>query len=145
MQTERFKLSCSVITKDTDEKKELFWRLCAWTRNHDGAKCSLKATKAFMAPTKESCDTSMTGVEVVSSNPLECAILIPSGRLSDRGSWTCRLTKCKDKEEGGCSSEELSTCMAESSVNVTVFITFLEAKHIDYINTGVRLKRSIKT
>ena len=131
METERFKLSCSVLPENTTQIQENLWKLCVWIRNQDGAKCSFKSTEDFMV-TKESCDTTITGVEVATSIQLECAISIPSARLSDRGSWTCMLTKCKDKEDGGCSSKSPSECLAESSVNVTVFILFLEAKNINY-------------
>ena len=131
METERLKLICSVILEDTNKIKENLWKSCVWTRNGDGAKCFQKAIKPFIT-TKESCDTSLTDVEVGSQMPLECVISIPSASLSHRGSWTCRLKKCKDIEDGGCSSDEPSSCMAEASINVKVFATFLEVKNKIY-------------
>ena len=138
METERFKLNCSVITEDTDKIKEHLWKSCVWTRNSDGAKCSQIAIKPFVT-TKESCDTSLVDVELGSSKPLECAISITSASVSDRGNWTCKLKKCKDIEDGGCSSEESSACMAEANVKVKVFIKLLEDRCIPYTESKYQL------
>jgi hypothetical protein len=147
METERFKLNCIVILKDSNKVKENLWKSCVWTRNNDGATCSKKAVNDFET-IEVGCDTSMkaAGVEVDSAKPFECKLVIPSASLLDRGNWTCMLRKCKDLKDGGCSAEEPSECKAKASVFVKVFIIFLEAKHINYTEThSSHPKRSIKT
>ena len=127
METEMFELNCGVIIDDREKQEDNLWKRCVWTRNKDGASCIQKAIDDFETR-KDTCDTSMDAVVVGSGNGrsrLNCSISIPSASLNDRGRWTCRLTKCKRKEDGGCAAKDPSACLGEASVYVKVFNTRL--------------------
>ena len=128
MEGEKFDLNCIVNVEDSKPIEENAWKRCVWKRNYDEASCTQTATDVSKTK-KEACDSYMQAEKIQPGsvrNKIKCSISIPSASLHDRGSWTCSLEKCKDGKDGGCSANAASECMGEASVNVTVFITFLD-------------------
>ena len=87
----------------------------------------LACKKPFIKRTvkEENCHDSMKA----SLKRFECGITIPSASAIDSGSWTCKLRKCKDKnDDGGCSSKYASECDGEATINVKVLINLIKYK-----------------
>ena len=122
METESFRLIC--VVADDNEKDYNFWKTCEWTRNQDKTTCVQKAVNERTVH-EENCHDSMKA----SLKRFECEITIPSASAIDSGSWTCKLRKCKDKnDDGGCSSKYASECDGEATINVKVLINLIKYK-----------------
>ena len=120
MATERLTLLCKIEHDEAlKENHDLFWKTCTWTRLSDGAECHLTALEH--KTNIESCDVSMGDVEHTITDRLECSITLPNILKIDDGAWKCKLTKCVDRKDGGCSSNITSTCYREIIVNATVY------------------------
>ena len=129
MEFQKIELSCEATFHNMNSSKgyvgeENLWKTCSWTRNSDKAACIIEADDKWTTHIKR-CDSSIKtrdeGVDIVGGDRRICKINIYRALPMDRGTWTCRMEKCKDLDEGGCSDKDSSSCQGESSVTVTVF------------------------
>ena len=122
MASRSLKLSCNVdVEKELENDENIFWKLCEWTHPNKEV-CSQIITNNYQRK-KKRCNGVFENVTVEhcgEKNRLECCINLPFAQESDKGEWKCKLHKCKDVIEGGCSSELESDCTDEIIINVTV-------------------------
>ena len=121
MASQSLRLSCNVdVEKELENDENIFWKLCEWTHPNKEV-CSQFITNNQRK--KKRCKGVFENVTVEDcgeKNRLKCCINLPLAQESDKGKWKCKLHKCKDVSEGGCSSELESDCTDEIIVNVTV-------------------------
>ena len=126
------KLSCHIEVDNSENREELFWKKCKWTRpskNADGnnAECTVTATDDTSFK-KGYCDSSLKVVDIgMGKDRLECSITLRETKKSDSGAWKCTLTKCRDRKDGGCGKVDdpqsgWSNCTRTFIVNATVHI-----------------------
>lgn len=128
MNSKRLMLTCTVnffkvnISKEIPEEENL-WKSCTWTRNSDKASCVISAVSDFETHI-EKCDSSITqresGVDIMGADRRVCEILIHKALPMDHGSWTCRMEKCKSRNDGGCAHKDSSSCSGQSTIHVAV-------------------------
>ena len=118
------RLSCKVeVEDDFMNNEELFWKICEWI-NPNKEVCSQSITNNGQRK-KGNCHSSFGSVTVEQCGEmdrLKCCINLPTVQERDSGKWKCKLHKCKDIENGGCSSESPDSCANDIIVNVTVCI-----------------------
>ena len=118
---DQLRLSCYIDVEDEfKHNEELFWKLCEWI-NPKGEVCSQTITDDQRK--KETCASSFGNVTIEQCgerNRLKCCLNIPTVEEKDKGRWKCKLHKCKDIENGGCSSKSPSICSDEILVYVAV-------------------------
>ena len=124
MASQQLKLSCNVdVEKELENDENIFWKLCEWTHPNKEV-CSQYITNGYQRKKKvcngvfENATVEYCGEE----NRLKCCLNLPLTQESDGGEWKCKLHKCLDVEDGGCSSGIERGCTDELIVNVTVCI-----------------------
>ena len=125
MASEELSLSCtaqfySIDGLEESKGKDNLWKTCIWTRNADGATCTIIAKDEWSSKI-EQCDSSLGDVNIIGGDRMECRINIPWVKMKDLGNWTCRMEKCNQEEKGGCGHKDSGDCAEEDTFYVAVY------------------------
>ena len=115
MRTFSLNLTCMIKADNTSPEK--LWNTCEWKRNSDNVTCDYQSNSDGTISRKQ-CHNLLKKTDFERENNLECKMIIPSVEFADNGTWTCRMEKCQNVDNGGC--ENQNNCVGEATVDIKV-------------------------